>query len=298
MKRQLLQCLILLITPIICFGQYWAPKGAIWHYEQIDFSPQIYNDLKIYESIGDTVINGDSSRIIEKTSIFISPFTGDTSLGKENIYTKFDSNRVYFFYQPANEFRLLYDFNAIAGDTFQVFCRQSETDSAITVVVDSVSHMVIGGDTLKVQHIYQPEFEICWMGGIIIERIGWTGYMFPQHSWADPPGGGPLRCYEDTIIGLYQPISAIACDFITSVPELDKTNNRVIVYPNPTSGKIAIKSNKEFDTIQLQNTLGKIIQEYRNVSTIDMNDLTNGIYFLVLYKDGQKLIKKIIKTGH
>ena len=107
--------------PLISFGQYWAPLGTKWYYEQTDFEPPIYDDLIIYESIGDTIINGDSTKILNKTFMSIKPTLGDTFISHEIIFEKFDSNRVYFYYQPVNDFRLLYDFNAMVGDSFPVF---------------------------------------------------------------------------------------------------------------------------------------------------------------------------------
>lgn len=289
---------LILLTPLFSFGQYWAPTGAIWHYEQSDFSPPFNDDLIIYESIGDTILNGDSTKVINKTFMRINPTLGDTTISEETIYEKFDSNRVYFYYQPANDFRLLYDFNATVGDSFLVFCRQSGTDSSVTVTVDSISSMIIGTDTLKVQYVSSNDFNnICYIGGTIIERIGWTGYMFPQHSFVDPPGGGPLRCYQDPILGLYQRNTSIACDFITSVENHNITLSDFQLFPNPSNGKFEIKSSLVIENIILKDNLGRTIRHFKNDNKIDITDLNNGIYFLEFLIDKRKTTRKIIKTN-
>jgi hypothetical protein len=296
MKARLINCLLLLTIPIFCFAQYWAPKGAVWYYEQNDFVPPFYNNYVVHRSLGDTVINGDTSQILERRLIYVNS-PGDTVGTKDIFYTKFDSNRVYVYYSPANAFRMLYDFNAEARDTFQVFCPESETDSSITVVVDSISYLVVSNDTLKVQHVSQPNFEMCRMAGTIIEHIGWTGYMFPQHSWRDPPDGGPLRCYEDSIIGLYHRITSIPCDYLVTDREEIKVENELTLYPNPSSGRVVIRLPLKVEKIQLFSSVGNLIREYGNETEIDVSDLESGIYFMIFVKEGERITKRIIKTA-
>jgi type IX secretion system substrate protein len=282
------------MVPISCFGQYWAPKGAVWHYEQIDMFPPEYNDLIVFESIGDTIIHGDIARILRETFTSINPYTGVTKINVGNIYTKYDSNRVFYFHPPANDFKLLYDFNAKKDDTIQVFCRYSDT--MITIIVDYVYYKDINGVKLKTQYVSQPDRQDCKMSGIIIERIGWMGFMFPQYNLVDPPYGGPLRCYEDSMIG-YQSISSVPCDYITSIQEIKNGNQSISVHPNPTTGVIYIQSDKKFQEIQLYNYLGKFIKEYKFDSVIDIHDLKDGMYFMFFIKNNQTIIKKFIKIG-
>jgi Secretion system C-terminal sorting domain len=295
MKIKLLCYLIWSTIPILCFGQYWAPKGAIWHYEQIDMFPPEYNDLIVFESIGDTIIHGDTARVLRETFTIINPYLGDTTIKSNNIYTKFDSNRVFYFHPPANEFRLLYDFNAKEDDTIQVFCRYADT--MITIIVDYVYYKDINGVKLKTQYVSQPDRQDCNMRGTIIERIGWMGFMFPQYSWVDPPYGGPLRCYEDSIIG-FQPNTTVPCDYITSIQEIKNENQGMTIHPNPTTGMIFIQSDEGFQEIHLYDLLGKHIRQYKNELKIDIHDLKNGIYFMVFIKNDQTIIKKFIKTSH
>ncbi len=262
LMKKLLIYLILLI-PLFSFGQYWAPKGAIWYYEQLDVAPPIYDDLITYESIGDTIVNGDSTKVILKTLMRIGSTPSDTIFTREIIYEKFDSNRVYFYYPPANDFRLLYDFNAVVGDSFPVFCRQSGTDSSVIVTVDSISSMIINGQTLKVQHVRPINLhDICGIGGTIIERVGWTGYMFPQPQTVDPPEGGFLRCYQDPVIGLYHRKTSIPCDYITSIKNINISFSDIQLFPNPSNGRFEIKSSSAIKRIVLKDYLGRTIRSF------------------------------------
>jgi len=291
---------LILFIPVISFSQYWAPIGATWHYEQSDFTPPFLDDLIIYESIGDTVINGDSTKVINQTFMKINSTTGDTNISQEIIYEKFDSNRVYFYYQPINDFRLLYDFNAMVGDSFPVFCRQSGMDSSVTVIVDSISSIIIGTETLKVQYVSSNDFNnICQIGGTIIERIGWTGYMFPQHSFVDPPGGGPLRCYEDPIIGLYQYNTSISCDYITSVEDNSIALSGFELYPNPSNGIFTLETtNLVNTTLNIYNIAGQLVLQKtvtQHTTKINLTPQPKGLYLLKIIHKNQVITKRIIK---
>src|SRR5687768_3173132 len=105
MNKFLITLIIPLLLPCSTFAQYWAPIGAKWHYDPIDYMPPAYGTVYIYESIGDTLIHGDSARIIRFTSKSLD-FQGDTHYLHRNTYSRFDSNRVYFYDQSLDSFML------------------------------------------------------------------------------------------------------------------------------------------------------------------------------------------------
>jgi hypothetical protein len=278
--------------------QYWAPKGATWYYEQDDFVEPIYSFIR-FRSIGDTIIKGDTAIILEESSVYIDTFTN-------HIYMKYDSNRVFYYHSPDDEFKLVYDFNAIQGDTVKAFCRESEfwiestesTESSVIIKIDSISTMIIGGDTLKVQHF--TDLGLCCCCSMlpqrkIIERIGHVRFMFPQHSWADPPYGGPLRCYEDSIIGLYK-ISNIDCDYISTKVDNQKIDNNIFIIPNPVKDKIFISTIVNYELIQMFNIQGLLVLEQNNKAEINISGLPNGIYLVkILFRNKEFVTRKIIK---
>jgi len=72
---------------------------------------------------------------------------------------------------------------------------------------------------------------------------------------------------------------------LTSVLGVDEFTgiNRSLFYPNPTSGQITIQTDAEFvgSTYIISNTLGKVVQSGRLVSTndiLDIGNLSSGIY--------------------
>lgn len=72
-------------------------------------------------------------------------------------------------------------------------------------------------------------------------------------------------------------------------------NNELLVYPNPTSDKLTIKTNYDIDKVELYNILGKKVMENANTQELNLNSLSNGVYMLQIYSGKTKLIKRIVK---
>ena len=74
-------------------------------------------------------------------------------------------------------------------------------------------------------------------------------------------------------------------------------NNKVDIYPNPTSGHINIQSDDDFQEIEVTvfNLLGEKILSLRNQRIIDLNSIPLGTYFLIIetidFKETHKIIK-------
>ncbi len=206
MKNALL--LILFLFPIFCLAQNWGAKNSVWHYNQTMFMPPFNYDFIKFSVLGDTVIVGEDATIFQEDYFSLK----DTVSSK--LFMKSIDNRVYYFEPTLNAFQLLYDFNAVAGDTIQMFCRDEGQETYIKVKVDSVSKRNMNGTELKVQHVstlqsYEYKYQ---MNGEIIENIGWTGFMFPLHRLADPPYGGNLRCFQNDDFELK--LVDIDCDYL------------------------------------------------------------------------------------
>lgn len=279
MKTQLL-ILLFPFIPILSFSQNWANYNSEWHYNQINFfTPPNLSYIK-FEAIGDTLINGDSVKIILEENVSFA----DTVSKK--IFMKSDSDKVYLYVPEISAYKLIYDFAANTGDTIEVFCRQAFQDSTIKVHVDSISTLDINNNALRVQYVSQidSEGDEYYMEGEIIENIGWTGFMFPLHAWADPPYGGPLRCFQNDIIGLYK-LTEIDCDYVTST-KIISTEYEIKLYPNPAKNYITVTcpSNIKIQKIELFDTSGRNLKTWENMnlsgSKLSIENVIPGIYFL------------------
>ena len=75
--------------------------------------------------------------------------------------------------------------------------------------------------------------------------------------------------------------------------------NSFSVFPNPATGKIFIKSPKQFGkvkSVDLFSPIGQLIKTTNNQSEIDLSFLENGLYFIVGTNDkGEKFTSRIMK---
>ncbi|MBV6484616.1 MAG: hypothetical protein KFKLKKLM_01126 [Flavobacteriales bacterium] len=276
-----------------CLAQNWAENNAVWHYEQINIQPPFDEDYNKFSTIGDTLILGEPAKIILEERVTLN----DTVANE--IFMKSDSNRVYLFDSISNSFKLIYDFGALPGDTIEVFCPERLLDSTVTIVVDSVSTININGSILGVQHVRPLYFGGYYdMSGTIIENIGWTGFMFPLSTLADPPYGGELRCFQDDVIGFYKP-SVVDCDYLETGIESINNSNNINIYPNPANDVINVSVAKELDLKNVALTLvdisGRTVltQTIKSTeTTVDINYLQKGVYLLKIGEQTTKLIKQ------
>ena len=286
--------LLFIILTVISFqatSQEFAPVGAKWHYDQGTFYPDL-TSYQTLESISDTIINGISCRKLMK----ISRMAG-TEISWLYMYSVND--RVFFF--AGNSFHLLYDFGAITGDTVTVDYYTTYDGSPLKMVIDSTGTVIINGESRKLQYVSCGDGMFIEFGGIVIEGIGNVNYMFPR---LDLSLDGPLRCYEDSIIGFFinQYHSDNGWNFqdceqiLTGIADKGRTID-IKIYPNPAKRFLVITNldlPAEFTFYDLQGRrmLDGMVDPSRS---IDLNDLPAGMYFLRLRNSKLLITKKIIK---
>lgn len=271
----------------------WAPIGARWYYTMENLNPQIESYIKC-ESIGDSIILGEKCKIIQ---IKKPNEIGTPNSITDTVYMYSRYKKVYWFDENNLRFNLLYDFNANAGDEWVLegFTGQSNN----IVKVDSVNTTLINGTELKVLYVKVDDI-LLYMNGKIIENIGWERYLFPLVDFSLE---GPLRCYEDSVIGYYNTGIATDCDYHTSIFEYNNEINREsVIFPNPAIQSVNIINNFNFDKFIVYEPTGKIaITGNFNgevILNINIDQLINGVYYIVIFpKDSREntIIYKLIK---
>lgn len=80
-------------------------------------------------------------------------------------------------------------------------------------------------------------------------------------------------------------------------------NSKVIienkVYPNPTANNVNIVANINAD-VQIMNSVGVVVYEYKQQQysqSIDLSDLTNGIYLINIISDNTNKVFRLVKTN-
>jgi Secretion system C-terminal sorting domain len=96
---------------------------------------------------------------------------------------------------------------------------------------------------------------------------------------------------------------SLTCNNTEGISDISLSDETVVVYPNPSSGKIFIESNAFVGRkvgIKMYNVLGQIVETNKTVGNnnkieFDISNLPEGIYFLAYMIDNKKYSKKIIK---
>ncbi len=146
--------------------------------------------------------------------------------------------------------------------------------------------------------------------GISIWSRIFSGYglAFPASMIFDSSQNPMVVGYtRDTLTNL-EYIYLIKADSLLSVSSFDDSNNAKLfdVYPNPVSSSLSVYSrlkNESLVSLRLRNVLGQILYfktevnfNDRLVHSINMREITNGMYFLEISTSASKSIYKILKN--
>ena len=86
--------------------------------------------------------------------------------------------------------------------------------------------------------------------------------------------------------------------FALSTNSITSNNHDIIIYPNPSSNFINIKSNKHIKSIHLFDISGKEISFLFNDNNLDMSLIRPGFYILIIeLNNGKRIKKEIIKKN-
>jgi len=71
--------------------------------------------------------------------------------------------------------------------------------------------------------------------------------------------------------------------------------NRVQLYPNPVKDVLTVSSNKKVNSISIYNTAGQLVKTVQNANTVNMNNLSAGVYVVKTDVEGKTETFKVIK---
>lgn len=282
--------IILTSISIQITAQEFAPIGAKWHYSQGTLNPELIA-FKTIESVSDTIIKGKSCKKLIQVSEYMPPYTPSLFM--------YSSNDSVFVYEEGS-FHLLYDFGAVAGDTLELGYL-AYNGLPLKMIIDSTSTITINGQLKKLQYVTCGDGIVIEFGGKVIEGIGNTEYMFPR---LDGYLDGPLRCYEDNILGLFlSPFHTNnGWDFqnceqiITGINDLHVTET-IKIYPNPVTSSFSLTNLDRATEFKIFDIHGrKVMSGIVNFTqVIKIENLPKGLYFLRLQNSKLSRIMKAVK---
>ncbi len=269
------------------------PILSEWYYEiEWENGNITYQHL---EYAADTTIGTQRPKIIVRSNTHYDR-DSETEVTHEYIYEQ--NNKVYWWNKDLQEFTVLYDYAAEAGDEWEI---KVGTES-ILVHVDSVGVFEYDGDTRKMLHISDAGNIF---NGDIVVGYGHMTSFFPEklmrHN-ADFTVNG-LRCYwvddallyhngEEDCDAIYSEIHGVEEDGPSTGSEA------FTVYPNPANGVLFVQTLRatslpaQYRITNLigQNMLtGNISDE---IQKIDIESLPSGMYFISVGEQTAKFVKQ------
>jgi hypothetical protein len=106
---------------------------------------------------------------------------------------------------------------------------------------------------------------------------------------------GELRIYttDNTIVAPDIPNSF---EYTSDVKDSDAESNDIQVYPIPAKNEIFIKSKDPIRNVQIMALKGGMVKIAQNTDYVNIEDMPNGTYLVVVTTDKQQVAKKIVKN--
>ena len=86
-------------------------------------------------------------------------------------------------------------------------------------------------------------------------------------------------------------------DYTTLLSSSDfQLNNKFSVYPNPINNQFQLNADISIDKVEVLNLQGQVIKTFESQESYNINELSAGIYLVMIHSEEGKGIKKIIKN--
>jgi hypothetical protein len=274
-------------------GLMGFPLSPEWYYEiQNDNGSITYQYM--YQA-GDTVVQDEPTHILVKINTLYDKDI-HTDVTHEYVYER--DGKIYWWNKTLEEFTMLYDFTAEAGDEWEI---KVGTES-LTMLVDEAETIEYEGRTYRLQHVSDVDD---LFSGYIVSGIGHLTSFFPERLMDNGDGVRVegLRCYwvEDELV--FNLDGEEECDAIYSeVHGIEEDgpstgSGTLAVYPNPTDGMLIVQTLRATslhdDTYRITNLMGQTILSGNitaETQQIDVSNLPDGMYFIIFAGETRKFV--------
>ncbi len=201
---------------------------------------------------------------------------------------KESDNKIYFRDLENNQ-GLLYDFNALPGDTVKIenYTQGTDIDTIVVLVdrIDTIEYLGIQRQRFEVQDTLSGQIDY-WITGIGSVK----GLLNPCLVLTG--GFRELLCVHDDNTLIYQNEEWGTCYVDDNTTGINKvSNNNLKVYPNPSTGYIIIDYSGEITDLSysIYSLSGQVIESNNICNKKIETNLQAGIYLLII-KDQDALI--------
>jgi hypothetical protein len=130
------------------------------------------------------------------------------------------------------------------------------------------------------------------IGNDILAAMGNLG---GADGFIPPLGSGTYTIWLNQTGGLSESTLNFIVDETLSLEDNSLDQNNISIFPNPAKNYIAVSGTEIIEKITLFDILGKRIKSVRNKTTLDISNLTSGIYLANIETPSGTTTKKIIK---
>ena len=267
------------------------PSGSEWYYEiQNENGSITYQHL--YQ-MGDTIVQDEPTQILVKINTLYDKDLHE-EVTHEYVYER--DGKVYWWNKTLEEFTMLYDFRAEAGDEWEI---KVGTES-LMMHVDAVENIEFEGKTYRMLHVSDPDD---LFSGDIVYGIGHLTSFFPERLMDNGDGVRVegLRCYwvENELVfnpdgedcdAIYEELHGIEDGPSTS-------SGTFMIYPNPTNGVLFVETvctpSLQNQTYSITNLMGQTLligQITTETQRIDVSSLPQGMYFITFTGETRKFM--------
>ncbi|MEP6793469.1 MAG: T9SS type A sorting domain-containing protein [Saprospiraceae bacterium] len=304
MKHSLLPFLFLVSLNILKAQSYHPMpiSGAQWNVARCwFFYPGGWHDeYAIKLDGGDTTINGH----VYKKLFLETHHAPGTEF--DSTYTHFlgamrEANKQVFFiceYQCNDTIeRMVYDFNEVVErDTIYAQVLTNGLTQFVPHIVTSLDSVLIGGEYHRRINLRDENdfFAESWTEGLG-SSLGLTYASY----WLLTDNSYDLTCFYNQNVLNYSnpqpsygfcnaPLPDIQCSSTTSIPPL-QTEQIFTVNPNPAFDELIVSSTIDFHSVHIFNSLGEKMNSCGYTRSLDVHNLTPGLYFIQFMDDHQQL---------
>lgn len=300
-KITILSILLVVFTHIMYSQQEWIEEDAIWYYNYYSNSEGIGYEKINY--VADTLVEGKMCKKLKRDIYYINFQTFDTVHIDKSSKILFQSGDTIWFHDNVNFFQL-FNFSLEIGDTVS-FMNFPSIHNNINIV-ENIQTIELNQEEFKQQTIgvYADGSLLAQIE--IVEKLGVVSFPFPffwNEFTPNVPDWGEwgFRCYSDINFPEIN-YSNSECEALPVVVNNTTISNEINleISPNPIIDRVRIiTNNQKIDRLRLVDINGRIVLQKRDVfDEINLNWLSNGVYFMeILFRD-KRVMKKVIKASH
>ncbi len=265
-------------------------SNAVWNfnYQSYCFSQGQANDNYSIVISGDTIIKNQT--YLKLHTPFVQALSiggcGSRTIGYKGAFREDIANKKVYFVPPLDSTeKLIYDFTLQVGDLINGYLQLHSPDTVLSI--DSV----LVGNSYRKRWLINRCYNISY-----IEGIGSTyGFFGQSPGCATDFPGFSLYCFQQNGQSIY-PSTAIGCQIITSIKNIESDYRAIDISPNPSFGVVHIDALNPIENVLIYNMKGQLLKRMNNPKGQFELPKEQGLYIVQIEDiEGTLYTRKVVK---